>query len=142
MNKSMYARCADTARAVCHYELTRYRMNPKDWEANSYFRSVEFERWFTCKPRTVRAIAAKLPSSAIYDYVLSLPVRSAKELSHHVLKCLITTLPPIRCKRCGFLIENPSSGHQKYCSTCSEILNRERQRHRKNGGHYESGRMD
>ena len=129
-NKNMYLSCVETAREVCAYELTRYRYNPRDGEARSYFQSSEFERWFTCNPRTVRMIASKLPPGAIYDYVLSLPVRSAKELPQHVLKTHITTLPPIRCKRCGFLIENPSSGHQKYCSTCSEILNHERRQRR------------
>lgn len=142
MNKSMYLSCVQTAREVCTYELSRYRRNSRDREARNYFQSGEFERWFTCSPKTVRVIAAKLALGAIYDYVLSLPVRPASELPHHVLKTLITTLPPIRCRRCGFLIENPSSGHQKYCSTCSEILNHERQQHRKNGGRDESGRVD
>lgn len=139
MNKSMYARCADTARAVCHYELTRYRMNPKDWEANSYFRSVEFERWFTCKPRTVRAIAAKLPSSAIYDYVQSLPVRTEKELPQHTLKTHVTSLPPIRCKRCGFLIEHPNTRQQRYCLHCRQIIDRERHDKKRHKGRDGNG---
>lgn len=130
MNKSMYLSCVQTAREVCTYELSRYRRNPRDREVRNYFQSGEFARWFSCSPKTVRMIASKLPPGAIYDYVLSLPVRSAKELPQHVLKTLITTLPRISCKRCGFLIENPSSGHQKYCSTCSEILNHERQQRR------------
>lgn len=93
MNQNMYLSCVETAREVCAYELTRYRYNPRDGEARSYFQSSEFERWFTCNPRTVRMMASKLPPGAIYDYVLSLPVR-------------------------------------KYCSTCSEILNHERQQRR------------
>ena len=61
MNKNMYDSCVQTAREVCTYELSRYRRNPRDQEVRNYFRSGEFERWFTCSPRTVRMIASKFP---------------------------------------------------------------------------------
>lgn len=51
MNKNMYLSCVETAREVCTYELSRYRRNPRDGEARSYFSSEEFTRWFTCSPR-------------------------------------------------------------------------------------------
>lgn len=133
MNKNMYACCVDTARAVCHYELTRYKMNPKNREAKAYFRSVEFERWFTCKPSSVLAKASKLSLGAIYDYVLSLPVRPEDELPQHTLKTHITSLPPIRCKRCGCLIEHPDPG-QRYCLNCRQIIDKERRKGRDGNG--------
>lgn len=133
MNQNMYLSCVETAREVCAYELTRYRYNPRDGEARSYFQSSEFERWFTCNPRTVRMIASKLALNAIYDYVLSLPVRPEDELPQHTLKTHITSLPPIRCKRCGFLIEHPNPG-QRYCLNCRQIIDKERRKGRDGNG--------
>lgn len=133
MNKNTYDSCVDTARMVCEYECARYRLNPRDSEAKAYFRSAEFERWFICSPQAVRAKAAKLPLGAIFDYVSSLPVRPEDELPQHTLKTHITSLPPIRCKRCGFLIEHPNPG-QRYCLNCRQITDKERRKGRDGNG--------